>query len=342
MVKKIPVSIIGATGYTGQELVKILINHPFVEIKHITSRQNTGVFYEDLFPFFKGKIHLKLSKINLTKVAKDSKIAFLCLPHHEAMNTAASLIKKGIKVVDLSADFRLNDASLYEDWYGPHSQKKLIKKAVYGLVELNRAKIKKANLIATPGCYPTSCILGLAPITEEKIIDPNSVIIDAKSGVTGAGRSAKIELLYSEVNENLKAYKVGAHRHTPEINQELTKLYGESVNTIFTPHLIPINRGILSTIYVKLTKKLTGKKILEIYKKFYQPDKFVQVLKEKELPEIASVAKTNFCQIGLVYNERTNQLIIVSVIDNLIKGASGQAVQCFNLMNNFDETTGLI
>lgn len=339
---KISVAVIGATGYTGQELVRLLSKHPKVEIKYLTSRQNIGQNYSKIFPEFLGQVDIPFSKLNINQIAKDCQTVFLCLPHHEAMNTAAKFLNTGVQVIDLSADFRLKDSKVYEKWYGKHTQKKFINEAIYGLPELYASKLKKAKLIACPGCYPTSAILGLAPIAKQKIVQPDSIIIDSKSGVSGAGRSANIDLLYSELNENFKAYKIGAHRHRPEIEQEISLLTQETIEITFTPHLVPMHRGILSTIYVKLNSKKSEKEIYTIYKKFYEKKNFVQVLGLGSFPSTKNVTKRNQCQIGIHYNEKNQQLIIISAIDNLTKGASGQAVQCFNISQGLKETSGLL
>jgi N-acetyl-gamma-glutamyl-phosphate reductase len=244
-------------------------------------------------------------------------------------------------VIDLSADFRLSAAEVYEAWYGPHRCHELLKEAVYGLPELHREKIKKARLVANPGCYPTSCILGLAPLVKEKAIDLKSIHCDSKSGVSGAGRKVDSSLLFCEINEGVKAYKVGQHRHTPEIEQEISRIAGEPVVVSFTPHLIPMDRGILSTLYAQPFQQTNTSSLHQLYQEFYQKEPFVRVCSLGEFPDTRNVKMTNYCDIGVHYDERTGRAIIVSAIDNLTKGASGQAVQNMNLMMGFEETEGL-
>lgn len=341
MPTKTPIGIVGATGYTGVELVRLLSNHPNAEIKALTSRQYIGQAFSQVFPAFFGLCDLKCEELNVDAIAQKIKVVFLCLPHHEAMETAAAFRKKDVVVIDLSADFRIKDSVTYEKWYGSHSQKSLINEAVYGLPELHRKEIKQAKLIASPGCYATTNILGLAPLLQKGLIDPNNIICDSKSGVSGAGRSASVDNLYSEVNDSFKAYKVGCHRHTPEIEQELSLLANKPVTLLFSPHLVPMDRGIFSTIYAQPTTKLSTKDILKIYQDFYSNETFVKVLPEEAMPATKNVRGTNFCHISPLYDERTGKIIILAALDNLTKGASGQAIQSFNILSGFDETTGL-
>jgi N-acetyl-gamma-glutamyl-phosphate reductase len=258
------------------------------------------------------------------------------------MEVVPTFLEMGKQVVDLSADYRLRDHREYEKWYEPHLSPALLKKAVYGLPEIKRAKIAGADLVANPGCYPTSVILGLAPLLKKKLIDPASIIADSKSGVTGAGRSAKVDNLYCEVNEGFKAYGVGGvHRHIPEIEQELAHLAGEKLTITFTPHLVPMDRGILSTIYAAPVQSVTTSDLLRLYNDFYKGEPFVRVLPEGSFPSTAFVRGSNFCDIGLAVDSRSGRIIVVSAIDNLVKGASGQAVQNMNIMCGFPETMGL-
>lgn len=341
MSKKIPISIIGATGYTGIELARILSNHPQVEIKSLVARQAAGQIYSDLFPAFKGKLDFKIDRLNPKKISEQSKAVFLCLPHHESMNTAAQFRKRGLKVIDLSADFRLKDLGVYESVYGKHSQKKLAKEAVYGLPEFHRKEIKKTSLVSCPGCYPTSILLALGPLLQSKMISNTDIICDSKSGVSGAGRSLKMTSLYGEVNENFKAYSIGTHRHSSEIKEKSTELYGEDVSLIFSPHLLPLDRGIHSTIYAKASRKWKTKKLIQTMKEFYKKEPFVEILDEGQFPQIKNVRGTNNCQISILYDDKSERVVLCSAIDNLVKGASGQAVQCFNLMYGFNEKIGL-
>lgn len=340
--QQIPITVIGATGYTGLELVRLLINHPKAEIVSVTSRQFAGESLSDVFPAFKGKTDLICEKLQVSSIAKKIKVAFLCLPHGESMSIAKSFRQHGVKVIDLSADFRIKNVGVYESFYQKHTQKELLKTAVYGMPELYRNQIKQASLIACPGCYPTSIILALAPMLEKRMILTQGIICDSKSGVSGAGRSAALSNHFCEVHDDFKAYKISGHRHVPEIEQELSNLAGEPLNIVFTPHLVPIDRGIFSTIYCKPVRKWPLEKIIQLYQKFYRKEKFVYVGNAGFIPSTKNVRGTNFCHIGVHLNEQTETLIICSVIDNLTKGASGQAVQCFNLMSGFNETMGLI
>lgn len=338
---KLRVGIIGATGYTGIELLRLLLEHPQVEITLATSEKFSGKKVGDIFPFFSGRTSLVLEELKDETVAQKCDLAFSCLPHHSAAEHVAIWIKKGLKVIDLSADFRLKSPASYKEWYGDHAAPDLLKEAVYGLPELNREEIRKAKLVANPGCYPTGTILSLTPFLKRKLIDPTTIIVDAKSGVTGAGRSAVLESLFSEVNESVHAYKVGKHRHTPEIEQELSRAAGENVVISFTPHLIPMDRGILSTMYARTTKAITTSEALKILGSFYQDEPFIRILPEGAFPKTKNVRGSNMCEIGAVFDPRTGRIVLISAIDNLMKGASSQAVQNLNLMSHFNETCSL-
>jgi N-acetyl-gamma-glutamyl-phosphate reductase len=285
---------------------------------------------------------LELEKLEPVGIAEKVDIVFTALPHKAAMEVVPTFLKMGKNVVDLSADYRLRDAELYGRWYDKHLSPELLQEAVYGLPELRRAEIAAASLVANPGCYPTSVILGLAPLLRGRVIDSKSIIVDAKSGVSGAGRGAKVEGLYCEVNEGFRAYAVGGtHRHIPEIEQELSILAGGELAISFTPHLVPMDRGILSTIYANPLGKVTAADLITLYEAFYDGEPFVRVLPEGILPSTAHVRGSNFCDIGIAVDDRTNRLIVVSAIDNLVKGAAGQAVQNMNLMCGLPETLGL-
>ncbi|MFH0738242.1 MAG: N-acetyl-gamma-glutamyl-phosphate reductase [Candidatus Omnitrophota bacterium] len=337
------VGIIGVTGYAGEELIQILLKHPEARITNLSAKIDRPLPIEQIFPKFSGRINLVCSLPDIKKIIASCELVFLALPHTVSMSLVPKLLKAGKKVIDLSADYRLKDSAVYEKFYKlAHKDRVNLKKAVYGLPELYRAKIKSAKLLANPGCYPTAAILGLAPLVALDLVDLSSVIIDAKSGVTGAGRKAAEAMLFAEVNEDFKAYKINVHQHSPEINQELSGLAGKKMQVTFVPHLLPLNRGILETIYVKKTKsaKLKAKNLQEIYKKFYQREPFVRIKKEGEFPGLKDVVGTNFCDIGIA--DFADNVIIVSAIDNLLKGASGQAVQNMNIMYKFPETTGLL
>jgi N-acetyl-gamma-glutamyl-phosphate reductase len=336
------VAIVGASGYTGLELVRILHCHPEVAVTCLTSEQSAGKHISDIFPTLLGRCDLLLENLEPVRVAEKADFIFTALPHKAAMEVVPTFLKLGKKVIDLSADYRLSDPAVYGTWYEPHINPANLKKAVYGLPEIRRAKIRSAKLTANPGCYPTSIILGLAPLLKGGMVDLESIIADSASGVTGAGRAAKVDSLYSEVNEGYRAYAVGGvHRHTPEIEQELSLLAGKSVRMTFSPHLVPMDRGILSTIYSMPKNDTATGKLVKLYREFYAGEPFVRVLPEGSLPSTSFVRGSNFCDIAPLVDERTGRIIVVSAIDNLVKGASGQAVQNMNLMLDFPETMGL-
>jgi len=336
-------AVVGATGYTGEELVKILAGHPEVELVSLTAIVDQPARFGTLFPYFRGKVDLICKELDIDEVSKVSDVVFLALPHTVSMKIAPEFLKRGKKIVDLSADYRLHDTSIYKEWYAAdHTDEGNLKKAVYGLPEMYREKIKKANLIANPGCYPTSIVLASLPALKAKEIKIESIIADSKSGVTGAGRKADIGLCFGEVDENLKAYKINSHQHSPEINQELSGVLGKKIEVVFVPHLIPMKRGILSTVYLKLKRGVPEIEALDLYKIYYKDEPFVRVFDKGTLPQIKDVVGTNFCDIGVKVDEEKNLLIVVSAIDNLQKGASGQAVQNMNIMCGFGEKTGLM
>lgn len=336
------IAIVGASGYTGLELIRILHCHPGVAVTCLTSEQSAGKRISEVFPTLRGRCDIVLENLEPVRVAEKADIIFTALPHKAAMEVVPTFLKLGKKVIDLSADYRLSDPAVYGEWYEPHLNPANLKKAVYGLPEIRRAKIKRATLVANPGCYPTSIILALAPLLKEGMIDPSSIIADAASGVTGAGRSAKVDSLYCEVNEGFRAYGVGGtHRHTPEIEQELSLLAGEPLKITFTPHLVPMDRGILATIYATPERTVTNETLAGLYREFYAGEPFVRLLTNGSLPSTAYVRGSNFCDIAPLVDPRTGRIIVVSAIDNLVKGASGQAVQNMNLLCGFPETTGL-
>lgn len=336
------VAIVGASGYTGLELIRILHCHPEVAVTCLTSEQSAGKHISEVFPTLRGRCDTVLENLEPVRVAEKADIIFTALPHKAAMEVVPTFLELCKRVIDLSADYRLSDPAVYGEWYEPHLNPANLKKSVYGLPEIRRDKIKNAKLIANPGCYPTSIILGLAPLLKNGLVELTSLIADSASGVTGAGRSAKVDSLYCEVNEGYKAYGVGGvHRHTPEIEQELSLLSGDSLKITFTPHLVPMDRGILSTIYATPKKTLNNETIAGLYRDFYQGEPFVRVLADGNLPSTAFVRGSNFCDIAPLVDARTGRIIIVSAIDNLVKGASGQAVQNMNLLCGFPETMGL-
>jgi N-acetyl-gamma-glutamyl-phosphate reductase len=336
------VAIAGASGYTGVELLRLLLQHPLAKVVALTAETHANQPIGKVFPSLAGFLDLTCLPLDTAMLAAEAEFVFLGLPHKTSMAVGADLIQRGTRVLDLSADYRLKDAAAYPRWYGiEHVAPHLLKEAAYGLPELHRAEIAEARLVAVPGCYPTGAVLGLAPLIAEGLVDPDSVIIDAISGVSGAGRKAELPYQYSEVNESLKAYGVATHRHTPEIEQELGYLAGREITVSFTPHLAPLTRGILTTITASLLSKRAAADLLPIFQKFYREAPFVRVLAEGRLPETKHVLHSNFCDIGLVSDPRTGRVIVVTAIDNLVKGASGQAVQCFNLMAGLDERAGL-
>lgn len=338
----IRVGVLGATGYTGLELVRLLLQHPEAEITTLTSERSAGQMYSDIFPTFRRRCDLKLIKLQSKEVARQTTIVFSCLPHEQSMPHIPSLLELGSKVVDLSADFRLDSLKTFREWYGEHSAPQLLQEKVYGLPEIYRQQIGASFLVANPGCYPTATILGLLPLLKEKLIATDSIIVDAKSGVTGAGRNPKQELVFSEVDEALKAYSVERHRHTPEIEQELSKLAGSDIKIRFTPHLIPMDRGLQATIYAKPLKQKRTDELIELYRRVYAQEPFVRILPADQLPNTKHVRGSNFCDITVRYDERTEWITVFSALDNLNKGAAGQAIQNMNLMCGLDETAGLL
>jgi N-acetyl-gamma-glutamyl-phosphate reductase len=336
------VAIVGASGYTGLELIRILHCHPEVAVTCLTSEQSAGRKISDIFPTLRGRCELTLENLEPVRVAGKADLIFTALPHKAAMEVVPTFLKLGRHVIDLSADYRLSDPGVYGAWYEPHLNPANLKKAVYGLPEIRRAKIKGARLVANPGCYPTSIILALAPLLKKGLINTGDIIADSASGVTGAGRAAKVDSLYCEVNEGFRAYGVGGvHRHTPEIEQELSLLAGEKLMVTFSPHLVPMDRGILSTVYATPRTAATTEKLLTLYQDFYRGEPFVRILPQGCLPSTAFVRGSNFCDIAPLVDQRTGRIIIVSAIDNLVKGASGQAVQNMNIVCGFPENMGL-
>lgn len=335
------VAIVGASGYTGVELIRLLSNHPEIEITAVTSEQSAGKSIAEVFPSLSGVFEKSLEHISIETIAQKADLLFTALPHQKAMDYVPGFLEHGKKVIDLSADFRIRDAATYGAWYEEHKAPELLKEAVYGLPELHRTEIKNARLVANPGCYPTSAILALAPLLKNGLIEASSLVIDSKSGVSGAGRSATQDTHFTEVNEGFKAYKVAEHRHTPEIEQELSILAGSQITVSFTPHLLPVNRGILSTIYASVNGEASEESILSIYDKFYAEERFVRVYPKGSFPNINNVKGSNFCDIGIKLDKRTNRVVIISAIDNLTKGAAGQAVQNMNIMYGFPEDTAL-
>ncbi len=335
------IGIVGASGYTGVELARLLVNHPDVELTVATSRQYAGQKLSDVYPNLRGLTDIVLEDVVVEDLVHRADLFFTAVPHQTAMNIVPAFLAAGKKVVDLSADFRINDAEVYEAWYQAHIAKEFLAEAVYGLPEINRDKIKGARLVANPGCYPTSIILGLAPLLQNGIIDPATIIADCKSGTSGAGRSASTATLYCEVTDGFKAYKVGDHRHTPEIEQEIAKLTGQRVAISFTPHLVPMVRGILSTVYAGFVKDVSQAEVDNLYQDFYKDERFVRPCTPGTFPSTQFVRGSNYCDIGCKVDPRTRRVVVVSAIDNLVKGAAGQAIQNMNIVLGLDEAAGL-
>ena len=341
---KIRAGLVGVTGYTGMELVRLLENHPEISLTVVTSRAEAGKKVRDIYPFMQGfdSGELVITAPDAAALARECDVAFLAVPHGVAMEMAAAFRAEGVRMVDLSADFRLRDVSVFQEWYKTeHAQPDLLKESVYGLPELYADRIAKADLIANPGCYPTASILALAPALRNGFIDPDDIVIDAKSGTTGAGRKAAVGSLYCEVADSFKAYNLAKHRHTPEIEQELSLAAGRDITLSLNAHLLPVNRGILATIYVRPLSGVSFDEIYDAYQVAYAPHRFVRVLPKGALPELRNVRGTMFCDISLVFDPRVNRLIIVSAIDNMCRGASGQAIANANLMFGLPLETGL-
>jgi len=338
----IKVGIIGATGYAGAELVRLLLGHSKVELVWLGSKSYIGKEFAQIYQnYFKLVDHI-CKDDTIKELAKEVDVIFTATPQGFCASLLDEEILSHIKVIDLSADFRLKNPQIYESWYGiEHKAKSYLGEAVYGLCEINREEVKKARLVANPGCYTTCSILSLYPLVKEGIIDNKSIIIDAKSGTSGAGRAALIDSLFCEVNENIKAYKVASHRHTPEIEEQLSYGANEEITVSFTPHLVPMNRGILVTAYANLKEKISKEKVREIYESYYGKENFIRILKEGNLPETRWVKGSNYMDINFVIDERTNRILVIGALDNLVKGAAGQAVQNMNLLFGFDETEGL-
>lgn len=335
-------AIIGGTGYGAIELIRLIQKHPYLEVGSVISNSQAGSNFSESYPHLSEIIEQPLEKFDVQNIAKENEIVFLATPSGVSSNLVPQLMETGIKCIDLSGDFRLRSPEVYETWY-KHSPapENYLNEAVYGLSEIYGENIKNANLISNPGCYPTASTLGLIPILKSNLADCDSIIIDAKSGVSGAGRGLSLTSHYAEINENLKAYKLGAHQHIPEIEQVLTDESGQPITISFTTHLVPMTRGIMCSIYLKLKEKGTNEDVHQIYDEFYKNKPFVRVRPVGKVPATKEVWGSNYCDIGLHVDPRTNRLTIISVIDNLVKGAAGQAIQNANIMNGWDERAGL-
>ena len=338
----IKVGIIGATGYAGSELVRILLGHKDVEIKWYGSRSYIDKKYASIYQNFFQLVDANCMDDNMEVLADQVDVIFTATPQGLCASLVNEEILSKVKIIDLSADFRIKDVKVYEEWYKlEHKSPQFIEEAVYGLCEINREDVKKARLVANPGCYTTCSILTCYPLVKEGIIDPNTIIVDAKSGTSGAGRGAKVDNLFCEVNENMKAYGVATHRHTPEIEEQLGYACGEKITINFTPHLVPMNRGILATAYASLKKDVTYEEVKAIYDKYYADEKFVRVLEKDVCPQTKWVEGSNYVDVNFKIDPRTNRIIMMGAIDNLVKGEAGQAVQNMNLMFGLKESEGL-
>ncbi len=334
----VKVGVVGCSGYTAIEAIKLLVNHPQAEITLATSRQADGSTLSDMHPILNQRLQLVVEDLSPEQIAQRCEVALCCLPHGASAPIVSKLLAAGCRVIDLSADYRLSTPELYQQWYGEkHTDPGRLGETPYGLPELFRDSIRGAGLIANPGCYPSSAILPLAPLIKFGLVSPSGIVVDSKSGVSGAGRTPKLGNLYSEVNESFSAYAVGTHRHQPEITDIIQRFTGVLPELIFTPHLVPMDRGILSTIYVRPSAQVTANQVRECLINFYAHEPFVRIV--SHLPATKHVAHTNFCDIAV--RENGGWLILISALDNLIKGASGAAVQCMNLMLGFEETLGL-
>jgi N-acetyl-gamma-glutamyl-phosphate reductase len=338
----VKVGLVGVSGYSGFTALKILLKHPSVRLTYVSANNTQGKL-TDIWPQLKGQTNLVCDKYDFGKMSELCDVVFLAVPHTVSMSITPKLLESKKIVIDLSGDYRLKKTGEYEKWYGtPHVDESNLAKAVYGLPELYREDIKKAKLISNPGCYPTAALIGLSPVLSTHSGDITSIVIDAKSGVTGAGRKSSTNLLFAEVNENLKAYKVLKHQHAPEINLYLSKVANKQISVNFVPHLLPVNVGILETIYIHFSSKQKLADIYKIYERFYKTEPFVRLYELGAQPELKNVAATNYCDLGLAMNEEENLLVVTAAIDNLMKGAASQAVQNMNIICGFKEETALL
>ena len=341
--KSFKIAIVGASGYTGVELLRLLFRHPQVEVVHITSEQNAGLPLSQVFPSLDCYSHLTFESFHVDKISKDCGFVFLALPHKSAMGPAAALLKAGCRVVDLSADYRFRSPSVYEKHYQvPHSYPQLLKESIYGLSEIHREEIRGANLIGNPGCFPTGVLLGLYPLIRENVLNTETILIDAKSGVSGSGKTPSSTSHFVEVNEGIGPYQVENHRHIPEMEQELSALAKQNISVSFVPHLIPMSRGILTTLFVNLKKGLKTKDLENIFQSTFAEEPFIRILPKGTLSHTRNVRGTNMCEISFAPSRSSKQFIIFTAIDNLVKGAAGQAIQNMNLMLGLEETMGLL
>jgi N-acetyl-gamma-glutamyl-phosphate reductase len=338
---KTRVGVIGATGYTGVELLRLLLLHPEVEVTALTSQKYAGTEIDQVFPSLAKYLPLKCEELSIDRISEKVDFIFTAVPHKTAMETVPLFFQKGKRVVDLSADFRLKDPAVYERWYQKHSCPELLPESVYGLPELHREEIKNAKIVGNPGCYPTGALIGLIPLVKKRMIFYENIVVDAKSGVSGAGRDVVLGSLFCEVNEGVKAYNIFKHRHLPEIEGEVSQLAQKKITVTFVPHLIPMDRGILTTIYVSVPKQVKTEDMLNTFYECYQKEPFIRIYPKGKIPNTKDVRGSNYCDIGVVVNESDGRGVVVTAIDNLVKGASGEAVQNMNIMLGYPETMGL-
>ncbi len=338
---KTKVGIIGATGYTGVELLRLLLHHPEVEVTALTSQKYAGTPIDQAFPSLMKHLQVKCEELSIDQISKKTDFIFTAVPHKTAMETVPLFYQKGKRIVDLSADFRFKDPAVYEKWYQKHTSTELLPESVYGLPELHREEIKNAKIVGNPGCYPTGALIGLIPLVKNGLISYENIVIDSKSGVSGAGRDVVLGSLFCEVNEGVKAYNIFKHRHLPEIEQELSQLVQKKITVSFVPHLVPMDRGILTTLYVNFRKKLKTEDILNTFQEYYGNEPFIRIYPKGKVPNTKDVRGSNYCDIGVEVNEADGRGVIITAIDNLVKGASGEAVQNMNIMLGYPETMGL-
>jgi len=338
---KTRVGVVGATGYTGVELLRLLLLHPQVEVTALTSQKYAGLSIDQVFPSLPKYLQVNCEELSVDQISKKVDFIFTAVPHKTAMETVPLFYQKGKRVVDLSADFRFKDPAVYERWYQRHSCPELLRESVYGLPELHREEIRNAKIVGNPGCYPTGALIGLIPLIKNRMISYENIVVDSKSGVSGAGRDVVLGSLFCEVNEGVKAYNIFKHRHLPEIEGEVSQLAKRKVTVTFVPHLIPMDRGILTTLYVSFTQEVKTEEVLNTFNEYYQEEPFIRIYPKGKIPNTKDVRGSNFCDLGIVVNESDGRGVIVTAIDNLVKGASGEAVQNMNIMLGYPETMGL-
>ena len=338
---RIRVGVIGATGYTGAELLRLLLGHPEVELTTVTSQKYAGMEIGKVFPSLRNRLDLKCEEVSVDQISGKTDLIFTSVPHKTAMETVPPFYQRGKRIVDLSADFRFRDPAVYERWYQKHTATDLLAESVYGLPELHREEIRKAKIVGNPGCYPTGALIGLIPLVKKGMISYEQIVIDSKSGVSGAGRDPVLGSLFCEVNEGVKAYNIFKHRHLPEIEGELSRLADRKITVTFVPHLIPMDRGILTTVYVNFNHRLKAEDVQGAFEDCYRGEPFVRVCPKGTLPATKEVRGSNYCDVGVAVSESDGRGVVVTAIDNLVKGASGQAVQDMNIMLGYPETLGL-